>query len=303
VDPAPKPELSAFSNDQYFERDVLDKLLRLRAAIEQVPTHDTSELDVDLARVCLGATVEPVSRLRRDGRALRYVPDKQRPDVILEFLRRAEQIDEDLQRPPLRVRGRIQLGDGRLLAPRPPEEATMDVVVFSPPYPNNIDYTEVYKLEAWLLGFINSHEEFATQRLKTLYSHPSLLRENVTTQAGGSRVVEPLIAPLIAVVPEDRYRTARKSMIRGYASDMLTTLQSCYRALRPGGHLVYVVGNSLHGSGDNSFVFAADLLIARLAMAVGFDVTSVQIARSLQRRRHASPFLRESVVFARKPTA
>src|SRR5205823_14898652 len=137
-------------------------------------THDTSELDVDLARVCLGATVEPVSRLRRDGRALRYVPDKQRPDVILEFLRRAEQIDEDLQRPPLRVRGRIQLGDGRLLAPRPPEEATMDVVVFSPPYPNNIDYTEVYKLEAWLLGFINSHEEFATQRLKTLYSHPSL---------------------------------------------------------------------------------------------------------------------------------
>jgi hypothetical protein len=178
----------------------------------------------------------------------------------------------------------------------------MDVILFSPPYPNNIDYTEVYKLEAWLLGFINSHEEFASQRLRTLYSHPSLLREDFTTPNGVSPVVEPLIAPLIAVVPDDRYRTARRSMIRGYASDMLMTLQSCYRALRPDGHLVYVVGNSLHGSGDHCFVLAADLLIARLAMAAGFEVASVEIARSLQRRRHASSFLRESVVFARKPS-
>jgi DNA modification methylase len=35
------------------------------------------------------------------------------------------------------------------------ESADFDLILTSPPYPNNIDYSEVYKLELWLLGFID----------------------------------------------------------------------------------------------------------------------------------------------------
>ena len=60
VDPAPVPDLAAFKNVDYFRPDDLDQLLRLRAAIDEASRAGALPLDVDLARVCLGATVEPV---------------------------------------------------------------------------------------------------------------------------------------------------------------------------------------------------------------------------------------------------
>ena len=90
-------------------------------------------------------------------------------------------------------------------------------------------------------------------------------------------------------------------MFIGYLRDMQTTLQSCFNALRPGGHLVYVVGNSAHGLGGDSLIIAADVLIARLARNAGFGVQRIVVARRPTRRRVDSEFLRESIIFARRP--
>lgn len=303
VDPAPMPALATFENELFFDRDDLSQLLRLRAAIDQAHQSGAHALDADLARVCLGATIEPSSALRRDGRALRFVPDKQRTSPIAEFLRRAEQVDDDLPRRGVPLTGRVQLGDGRVLRPGPPRSESIDLVLFSPPYPNNIDYTEVYKMEAWLLGYISTSEQFSQQRLRTVYSHPSILRSNdeTTLPTARRKQIRALLKPVLAAVPDDRYSAARRSMLEGYVRDMLSTLEACYKALRPGGHLVYVVGNSAHGTGDETLLIAADLIIARLATHVGFRVQSIEVARRLRRRQIESEFLRESVVFARRP--
>jgi hypothetical protein len=45
---------------------------------------------------------------------------------------------------------------------------------FSPPYLNCIDYTELYKIELWLMEHIASQEQFRETRLGTLRSHPSV---------------------------------------------------------------------------------------------------------------------------------
>lgn len=300
----PIPPLATFLNADYFERADLDQLLQLREAIHEAGRKGAPPLDVDLALVCLGGCVEPVSSLRRDGRALRYVPDKHRVRPVSEFLRRAEQVDADLPSRRLAVNGRIQLGDGRHFRPNGPRAGTMDLVLFSPPYPNNIDYTEVYKMEAWLLGFIRDSESFSSQRLRTVYSHPSLLRDAEPAPEDvplHKRALTTTLDPVLAAIPDDHYATARKAMVSGYARDMLLTMESCWTALRPGGHLVYVVGNSLHGSGDDAFVIAADLIIAQLAKAVGFKVDTLEIARNLKRRGTDSSYLRESVVIAHRP--
>lgn len=157
------PQLSTFANPQYFDPSTVRQLTSLREAIEAEADAGANPDAINLAKVCLGAIIEPVSGLRRDGRALRYVKDKQRSNPIAEFLRRAEQIQEDLPATPVPVEGSIVLGDGRTLTSLPDE--TFDLVLFSPPYPNNIDYTEVYKLEAWLLEYITDTAGFMEQRL------------------------------------------------------------------------------------------------------------------------------------------
>jgi hypothetical protein len=188
------------------------------------------------------------------------------------------------------------------LRPTPPQPESVDIVLFSPPYPNNIDYTEVYKLEAWLLGFIESTEEFRAERLKTVYSHPSLLRGHDATRAAAAQAqLDGLLEPILSAIPSDRYSRGRRRMVAGYVRDMHLTLESAFMALRPGGALVYVVGNSLHGSGGSQFVIAADLLLAQLASNNGFRVTRFEVARTSGRRGRDKDFLRESVVFARKP--
>jgi len=51
---------------------------------------------------------------------------------------------------PLRVECQILAGDGRTLQIPELGGKAFDLIIYSPPYLNNIDYSEVYKLELWL---------------------------------------------------------------------------------------------------------------------------------------------------------
>lgn len=297
------PTLSTFHVDAYFERPEIEQLMRLKLAIDSAEVAGADELEIALARVSLGGSVESVSNLRRDGRTLRYVEKPFRPTALQAFERLAEVISEDL--PPRRVpiSGRVIRGDGRRMSGLDRRIQPFNLVIYSPPYPNNIDYTEVYKLENWLLGFITNTEQFVQQRLRTVYSHPSVLRPDplptpLLDKAANAQL-EALVEPLLAAVPLDRYAEGRRRMLRGYVVDMYLTLVSARQRLAAGGAIVYVVGNSVHGHGTGQFVIAADLLIAKLAQAAGLRVQRLCVARHLRRRFVSSPYLRESVVFLR----
>ncbi len=138
-------------------------------------------LSKDLAHIALAGCVETCSQLRRDGRALRFAPDKAAPTVHAEFVKRTAQISDDLlsvgtisSPSESKIEASVLLGDGRDPTGLLPEGFMADLAVFSPPYPNNIDYTEVYKLENWFLRLIDSQATFRAQRLRTVRSHPSV---------------------------------------------------------------------------------------------------------------------------------
>ncbi|MGH2971553.1 MAG: hypothetical protein ACRDLE_05390 [Gaiellaceae bacterium] len=295
------PALSTFEDPDFFDREDLIQLLRLRDAILEEANRGQDPVATALANACLGAIIEPVSNLRRDGRALRYTQKRDRPPTIQAFLAKAKQVGDDLPQKPVRVVGRIIRGDGRRCEGIDGRFDPFDIIVFSPPYPNNIDYTEVYKLENWLLGFIEDQSSFAQQRMRTVYSHPSVLRPDplpsIDLSTVENEVALAVIEPILASIPNDRYLEGRRRMIRGYARDMLMTLKSARARLAPNGRIVYVVGNSVHGAPPNQFVIAADLIIAQLAAAADLEVERIEVARRLRRRHSSSPFLRESVVF------
>ncbi len=303
VEPAPIPGLSTFVDERYFDTEALSELLRLRAAIAAERDRGCDPLAIDLTTVCLGSIVEGASRLRRDGRALRYEPDKPTTRPLATFLERAAEIEDDLPAVANPIRADVHMADARAAAEILSDAGPFDLIVFSPPYPNNIDYTEVYKLEAWLLGFYADQADFTTQRRRTLRSHASLDFGEEPIGLGDEHraAVRELIAPLLRAVPgEGRYVSARMRTISGYSYDMLETLLNLRRATATDGRLVYVVGNSLHGGHEGEgLLIAADLLIARLAELAGFTVSKLAVARVPSRRRTASPYLRESVVFAR----
>ncbi|MEU4465665.1 hypothetical protein AB0G20_18430 [Streptomyces sp. NPDC024017] len=289
------PGLSTLKNEKYFPAQYMQDLLRIRHAIDAGATQETRSI----FRVCLASCVEPSSRLRRDGRALRFEPSRD-PKLPWEiFLDRVDLVRRDLESTkPAASGGEVVLGDARQVSSLATEQE-FDLILFSPPYPNNIDYTEIYKTEAWVLGCYESEAEMKAQRQRTVRSHPSVRfsQEFVYLNSAVAADVHSLIDPVVSCVPVgDRYSEGRKEVIIGYADDMLRVLVECRRIIREDGRLVFVVGNSLHGSGDSKYVIAADVIMGRLAELSGWRVSEVKIARMLKRRAGESAFLRESLV-------
>src|SRR4051794_16308479 len=87
----------------------------------------------------------------------------------------------------------VREGDGRTLLGAGLGHSSVDLFVTSPPYPNNIDYSEVYKLELWVFGFVKSKSEFLQLRKSTLRSHPtSDLTSELDTEFMQALAREPL---------------------------------------------------------------------------------------------------------------
>ncbi|CAL9582674.1 hypothetical protein SUDANB15_05038 [Streptomyces sp. enrichment culture] len=287
------PRQSTLQNDKYFPKKNVEDLVAIRTSIDAVSDGPIRSM----LRVALASSVEACGRLRRDGRALRYEPSRRPRPAWEVFAERSALILQDLSiTEPTSSVANIALGDGRGEYPAIKGTSDCDWIVFSPPYPNNIDYTEVYKTEAWILGCYKSAEDMRAQRLLTVRSHPSVRFNRQYSFEGSAHAsaVEEIIRPILRAVPDDRYKAGRLELIKGYADDMLTTLQSCRRAVAHHGKLAFVVGNSAHGAGEASFVIAADILMGALAELVGWRVADVRVARHLKRR--TGDLLRESVV-------
>jgi len=298
---SPIPPLSSLTEGRCMSRQVARRIVDVRNAILRVRDEATrSALLLGLA-----ATVEPVSKVRKDGRALRIV-DKA-PILLVPALRgRWSQIGSDAtffqgllpSSPPPTV----LFGDGRLPSEFGISPDAFDLILTSPPYPNNIDYSEVYKLELWLLGFIRDGNEFLQLRKSTFRSHPTAsfpVPSTEFSQQLHSGKLHKLLWPMLERIQASDHKW-RSRLVTGYFSDLWSSLEEYYRCVRRGGYVVFVVGNSLHGRSGDAYLIPTDIGLAVIAESVGFTVEKVLSARSLKRRLQGNHFLRESIIVLKK---
>jgi hypothetical protein len=284
---------ATLNNKTYFDSDQVQSLLAMGSAAssEEDPTLRT------LLEAAVACSVDKTARLRRDGRALRHHPSKAVVDassavrstlaVMSADIAQADRVES--------VTCDVREGDARDLSALP---GGADWTVFSPPYPNNIDYTEVYKTEAWVLGLYANPEEMRQQRLRTLRSHPSVRFADDYAFIGSADQSDmvSLIEPILESIPEDRYTVGRRQIVQGYADDMLSVMKGVYAKTRAGGRGCVVVGNSSHGTSGSHFVLAADLLVARVSELAGWTVDEIRVCRRPRRRADSGGYLRESAV-------
>lgn len=299
----PLPEYSTLRNPRVYHPLRLRCLLGYRDKIRRVAT-DSAEGKFLL--VGFAGVLEGLSGVRKDGRALRFVSRKNDRTPREALHKRWNQMLQTLELMHARHRAvnpaRVVEGDARdLSAAGVGGSEEFDLIIYSPPYLNNIDYTEVYKIELWMLGFVRQGEEFRQLSRSTLRSHPrGEFAENEGDSLPGE--LSRILGALAAALPEDGY-TWRRKLFTGYAADMLLALQAQFHALKPGGSCVCVVGNSLHGGKAGKVPVATDLLITTAAQSLGYRINRVFVVRHLRRRdRETSPFLRESIIFMEKPS-
>lgn len=304
------PALTTIRREEVFKKEKIRQALGYKALIYEFKDGVESQPLL----LGLASALERISGVRKDGRALRIVKKKETPAVKKALSEEWIKVHEDLgvarsMYNPLPCR--ILQGDGRKLTGEGSSAESLgkfDLILCSPPYLNNIDYSEVYKIELWTLGFINSYDKFRELRRQTFRSHPSVrfkekihLHEDLRTSEFTS-----YLDVLKSSLPKDENLKWRARLFEEYFDDVYLSLRHQLDVLNSGSWAFWVIGNSLHGSPKNPegmVPIASDLLAAELARNIGFTVKGIMIARNLRRRSHkpeTNYFLRESIIALHK---
>jgi hypothetical protein len=238
----PKTFLEPGVNDRWiFNIEVAERLAALLTAIHELEEPDHERF----FKVILGGIVADVSnaftsgkgrRYRRNWSELRPDPDK----VSTAFATRVEAAIMDIQS--FRNRPNVTANVIQADARSAPFGENYELAVFSPPYPNSFDYTDVYNLELWMLGYLTDASDNRELRSSTLSSHVQLLREYAPAPQGSNTLDVALSA--LDGVKQRLWNRWIPSMVGAYFADMVSVLDHIGDGLVDGGQCWIVVGDS-----------------------------------------------------------
>jgi len=274
---APETFVEPGRGDRYlFGAAVAARLAGLRVAILDLadPTNRR------LLRVLLSSISVDLSNVVVSGKGRRYrrnwAEKQATPHGVLDafddaFIRAVYDIGRYRKRACLDYQ--LHRGDARILTPA---EGAFDVSIFSPPYPNSFDYTDVYNVELWVGGYLDSRASNTALRQQTLRSHVQIVRP-YDTDGLFSPTLDAVAAELDKV-RSDLWNRSIPDMVRAYFGDMNTIMARLAGALFAGGRAYLVVGDSRYHGVQIS---VADILI-ELAAPLGFEKIADEPFRSMR---------------------
>lgn len=171
---------------------------------------------------------------------------------------------------------------------------TYSLCITSPPYLNTFDYTDIYRPELFLGGFIPSNEALYQLRLNTVRSHVQALWTTPTVNNFGAeyaKVMEHLLDH------QDLLMSKRiPMMVQAYFEDMKDILESLFRKMRNNGQVWIVVSTSAYAGME----IPVDTIIGYIGTTAGFKLKGIEKLRDIRKRKTKNSgnidFLRESLI-------
>jgi DNA modification methylase len=258
-----------------FDSPVAARLAAILGSIDQVsdPSHRR------FFRVVLGGILVQASNVTVNGKGRRYRRHWENrriraDDVEALFNEHCRAAIADIHRFSTRpnVKSFVIHGDARKFRGK----RLHDLAVFSPPYPNSFDYTDVYNIELWMLGYLKSYSDNRALRHSTLSSHVQVQRRFAKPLDGSPTLNATLDA--FDDVREDLWSKWIPSMVGAYFSDLVAVIRRLSTVLRPEAPCWMIVGDSRYAG---VFVPTARIL-AELAPSIGWWVADSDAFRSMR---------------------
>lgn len=248
-------------------------------------------------KVALGSVLVECSNVYINGKGRRYRGSWQETQADADLLdyRFHEQFNiafEDVHRFADRPLAEISVVHGDSRAEMQGILAPADLIVFSPPYPNSFDYTDIYNVELWALGYLSSTKENASLRRSTVHSHVQIQRlaekplySSATLDAAVNELVRKMDELWDNRIPE---------MVLGYFRDLERILMESYRLLTARGKVMMVVGDSRYAG----ILIDVPGILVELATAIGYTKTQIFEVRKMRAsaQQGGSHHLKECIV-------
>lgn len=260
-----------------FDTAVMAALVSLLRAIDD--TTGANLANRRFFRVVVGGLLTEVSNVIVSGKGRRYRQgwrsrDVSAEDVYALFAARAESAISDVvtysDRPI--VEAVVHEGDARVYE----AIGEYDLSVFSPPYPNSFDYTDVYNVQLWVLGYLTSWEDNALLRRETLSSHVQVSRQFRAAPAGSATLDDALNG--LQNEQDTLWNRHLPAMVGAYFTDLLEVTESVLDTLRARGECWIVVGDSRYATTH----VPVGQIVAELLSSRGHFVVSVEPVRHMR---------------------
>ena len=258
-----------------FSLRVAERITALLDAIE-----DLDEAPRRLFRIILGGILIEVSNVRVSGKGRRYRRGWESRDVspqrVVElFSTAARRAIEEIGRFSCRSVTSYEIirGDSRALLNG---IEPCELAVFSPPYPNSSDYTDVYNVELWALGYLDDPQSNAAIRTATLSSHVQISRE-FREPPEGSATLEQVLSSLDSLRGE-LWDQRIPAMVGAYFSDLIVVLDQLKQLLVSGGCAWIVVGDSRYAGVQ----IPVSAVLSELVVERGWDVLNAEPLRNMR---------------------
>ncbi len=246
-----------------------------RAAVEA--SHPNLHALLKLALI--GATMD-CCNATRDGKCLRYHKEWARHQVTPARLRdrfeaRTNVMASDLEETPLRNSGACVIeGDARNLIRTLKEK--FRICITSPPYLNSFDYSDVYRPELFLGGFVNSTAALMRVRLKTVRSHVQAKWDPPKKDHFGVLYRE--CVTKLREYGDELWDPRLPMMVQAYFEDMETVLKGLRAHARKNASVWLVVSTSAYAGVE----IPVDLVLAEIGQRSGWFLREVGVLRYLR---------------------
>jgi hypothetical protein len=175
----------------------------------------------------------------------------------------------------------------------------LDAAIFSPPYPNSFDYTDIYNIELWTLGYLSKWDENRKLRQATLQSHVQIEFERKLDIPA-----TPTFTRVLSELRDQRKELWNRripEMVSGYFSDLSKLLREIYLRLTPGGGVFMVVGDSRYAS----TVVPVATVLSEIAETQGYVTRTLDHLRQMRASAQCGGDhqLNESLIWLEKPFA
>ncbi len=259
-----------------FPKETFRKILGLRQAIDET----VSETNRRLMRVLLGSILVDMSNVVISGKGRRYRGSWQSTQKSPEDVVRAFQSAFETALVDITLHGKRQSSDYTLFRGDARTEVSkarsIDIALFSPPYPNSFDYTDIYNLELWVLGYIKSRKDNAQLRTSTLRSHVQIHRD-MSWEGLTSKRLKKTVAALSAK-RDELWNPQLPDMVGAYFADLNQILTNMRPHMNPDGAVLMTVGDSRY---SGVLVGVGDIL-SELAEGAGYVCEAVTPIRAMR---------------------
>lgn len=264
-------------NGRYiFSKTIANRLASLRDRILSLRNAQSKRL----FRVLLGGIAVPVSNIVVSGKGRRYRQNwtdrSVDPKLVYDlFSASAIRAVYEIRRYQERKERSFKVlkGDARRHLPT---ATKFDLSVFSPPYPNSFDYTDVYNVELWICGYLRNSKDNRSLRLATLRSHVQIGREYENPQCASGTLRR--VLKRLEGVRNRLWDQNIPLMIGAYFADMEKIMIGVRDSLNPFGRVYIVVGDSQYAG----IKIPVGKILSELAEQLGYELAGEEPFRSMR---------------------